>query len=184
MNIRPADMDDLDLVCSLDHSYQTDHVWQLSGKVGTEELSAVLRLAKLPRAITVRPSLDTTALRRTLHRADHLWVVEGEVPAGQGLRNIVGYLAMTVLPWQHTGWVTALTVRADARRKGVATRLLQIANDQARSIGLHSITLDVPTKNYPASRMCTSLGMYFCGYSENYYPTHDIALFFATRIHS
>jgi GNAT superfamily N-acetyltransferase len=183
MNMRLAELADLEAVCALDHTYQTEYVWQLSGKNGAEELSALLRLAKLPRPVLVRPMLDVTVLRCTLHRADFLWVIDDDVPGVTGQPGLLGYLAMTLLPWQHTGWVTSLAVRPDARRKGLATRLLLAANEQARSEGMHSITVDVSTKNYPAARMCMRRGMYFCGYSENYYPSHDIALFFATRIH-
>lgn len=182
MNIRLAELSDLETVCAIDHTYQTDHVWQLSGKNGAEEMSAVLRLAKLPRSIPVRAPYDVDLLRRTLHRADFLWVVDGDAIGVTAQHGIAGYLAMTLLPWQHTGWITSLAVRPDARRTGIASGLLAVANDQARAEGMHSITIDVPTKNYPATRLCLRRGMAFCGYAENYYPSHDIALFFATRI--
>jgi ribosomal protein S18 acetylase RimI-like enzyme len=182
MNIRLAELSDLEAICALDHSYQTDHVWQLSGRNSGEEMSATLRLAKLPRAMAVRSPHDVDTLRRTVHRADFLWVIEGE-SLGVGVQHgIAGYLAMTLLPWQNTGWITSLAVRPDARRTGIATQLLAAAKDQARAEGMHSITIDVPTKNFPASRMCVRRGMYFCGYAENYYASHDIALFFATKI--
>jgi ribosomal protein S18 acetylase RimI-like enzyme len=182
MNIRLAELADLEAVCMLDHTYQTEYVWQLSGRSGAEEFSALMRLAKLPRAMPVRAVHDVEALRRILHRADFLWVVEGESRNIAGTPSLLGYLAMTLLPWQHTGWVTSLAVRPDARRKGIASRLLRVANDQARSEGMHSITIDVSTKNHPATQMCMRSGMHFSGYSENYYRSNDIALLFATRI--
>jgi GNAT superfamily N-acetyltransferase len=182
MQLRPAQLADMDLLYGLDHSYQTDHVWQLSNKAGNDEYSAILRLAKLPRPITAPFQHDATALRRTLHRADFVWVMEGEAATALGERNLLGYLSMTLLPWQNTAWVTSLAVRPDARRKGVATRLLQAANDQARSEGMHSLTADVATKNYPATRLCQTRGMRFTGFSENFYSAHDIALLFASRI--
>ncbi len=168
----------MDLVYGLDLSYQSDHVWQLSNKASNTEITAILRLAKLPRPITVTPVHDDTALRRTLHRADFVWVAESV----EGSRDIVGYLAMTLLPWQNTAWVTLLGVRQDSRRKGIASRLLQTATEQARKDGMHSLTLDVATKNYPATRMCQARGLKLSGYSENYYASHDIALMFASRI--
>lgn len=182
MNIRLAELADLEAVCALDHSYETDHVWQLSGRSGVEEMNAVLRLAKLPRAMPVRSPRSIDVLRRILHRADFLWVVDGETQSMHGHSDIAGYLAMTLLPWQNTAWITSLAVRPDSRRRGIASRLLAMANDQARVEGMHSITVDVPTKNYPATRLCLRRSMYFCGYAENYYPSHDIALFFATKI--
>jgi ribosomal protein S18 acetylase RimI-like enzyme len=180
MEIRPAQLADMDLIYGLDHSFQTDHVWQLSNKAATNEYSAILRLAKLPRAITVQYAHDAVALRRVLHRADFVWVLHS--PANQ--RDIHAYLAMTLLPWQHTALVTSLCVRPDSRRKGLATRLLGVAMTQARDEGMHSLTADVPTKAYPATRFYQARGFKLAGYSENHYASHDIALLFASRIRS
>lgn len=184
MKVRPAQLADMDLIYGLDHGFQTDHVWQLSSKAANDEYSAVLRLAKLPRALSVPFAHDATALRRLIHRADFVWVMEGETTgtAGLGSRDIVAYLSMTLLPWQNTGWVTSLAVRPATRRKGVATQLLQAAQAQARQEGMHSITADISTKNYPATRLFQARGYKFVGYSENFYSAHDIALMFAARI--
>jgi ribosomal protein S18 acetylase RimI-like enzyme len=178
MNIRAAQLSDMDLVYGLDASYQSDHVWQLSNKASNTEITAILRLARLPRPITVQSPHDETALRRTLHRADFLWVAEST----EGSRDITGYLAMTLLPWQHTAWVTMLVVRPDQRRQGIASRLLATAGAQARSDGMHSLTVDVATKNYPATRLVQARNFKLTGYSENFYQSHEIALTFATRI--
>ncbi len=177
MHVRPAQLSDMDLVYGLDHSYQTDQVWQLSNKSSLTEYSAIMRLAKLPRPIQVQYPHDEAMLRRTLHRADFLWVMQGE-----GIRDILGYLALTLLPWQNTACITSLAVAPAARRKKVATQLLRAANEQARGEGMHSVTGDVPTKNHPATRLYQSCGFKFTGYAENYYSAHDIALLFASKI--
>jgi ribosomal protein S18 acetylase RimI-like enzyme len=178
MNIRAAQLSDMDLVYGLDASYQSDHVWQLSNKANNTEITAILRLARLPRPITVTSPHDETALRRTLHRADFLWVAE----TAEGSRDITGFLALTLLPWQNTAWVTMLVVRPDQRRQGIASKLLATAAAQARNDGMHSLTIDVATKNYPATRLAQARNFKLTGYSENFYQAHDIALLFATRI--
>jgi ribosomal protein S18 acetylase RimI-like enzyme len=177
MRIRPADLADIDAIVALDHSYITDHVWQMISQGSAAEHSALFRLAKLPRQIQVPPPHDDRDLRRCLHRCDFLWVMEGNAT-----RELLGYIGLASVPWQGTGWVPALAVATNARRKGVGTRLLQAAITQARASGLHSVTLDVQTKNYPATCLCQARGLRFCGFADNYYAGRDIALFFAYRI--
>ncbi len=177
MHIRPADLADIDTILAIDHAYETDHVWQMSGNSGVQEQNTIFRLSKLPRLMQVQFPHDGRALRRVLHKCDRLWVMQGTAP-----RDILGYVGMATLPWQNTGWIPALATAPTERRKGVATQLIRAALAQAKADGLHSITLDVPTKNHPATRLAQSRGFAYSGYSDNYYATRDIALFFAYRI--
>jgi ribosomal-protein-alanine N-acetyltransferase len=101
---------------------------------------------------------------------------------GSAPREVLGYISMALMPWQGTGWIPAMAVAPDARRKGIGTQLLRVAIARARADGLHSVTLDAQTKNYPAMLMCQARGFRFSGYADNYYVSHDIALFFAYRI--
>jgi ribosomal protein S18 acetylase RimI-like enzyme len=177
MHIRPADLSDIEAILALDHSYTTDHVWQMGGQSGVNEHDVSFRLAKLPRHIKVDFPHAEAALRRCLNRCDFLWVMQGSAP-----REVLGYVGMALLPWQATGWIPALAVAPTARRKGIATQLLGTAIARAKADGLHSVTLDAQTKNYPATLMCQARGLRFSGYADNFYGNHDIALFFAYRI--
>lgn len=177
MPIRPAELSDLDAILALDHSYTTDHVWQMSGQNGPVEQTAVFRLVKLPRQIQAPFAYDARALRRCLNRCDYLWVMH---PPGQ--HEIHGYIGMTLLPWHNTGWIPALAVAPHRRRQGIGTQLLHTAIAQAKADGLPSVTLSVQTKNYPATRFCQTRGLRFGGYADNYYAGRDIALFFVYRI--
>jgi ribosomal protein S18 acetylase RimI-like enzyme len=177
MHIRAADLADIDIIISLDHSYMTDHVWQMSGRDTGTEYNAVFRLARLPRLLQVQYPHDERSLRRILHRCDRVWVMQGE-RAGE----ILGYVGMVQLPWQNTGWIPCLAVAPGSRRTGIGTQLLRAVMAQAKSEGLQSLTLDLQTKNHPATRFCQSRGFRFAGYSDNYYSARDIALFFAYRI--
>lgn len=177
MHIRAADLADIDVITSLDHSYMTDHVWQMSGRDTNSEANAVFRLARLPRHLQVQCPHDERALRRILHRCDRVWVMEG-----QHARDVLGYIGMVQLPWQNTGWIPCFSVTPASRRKGIGTQLLRSVTAQARSDGLQSLTLDIQTKNHPATRFCQTRGFRFAGYSDNYYSARDIALFFAYRI--
>ncbi|MCL4505482.1 MAG: GNAT family N-acetyltransferase [Chloroflexi bacterium] len=177
MNIRHAELADLDVIVALDHSYMTDHVWQMSGRDGNEETSTTFRLTRLPRQMQVPYQHDQTTLRRILHRCDTVWVMEGK-----NNRDLLGYLGMMTLPWQNSGYLACMTVIPGARRQGIATQLINAARAQAKTDGLHSLTADLPTKNYPATRFCQTRGFHFSGYSDNYYQARDIALFFAYKI--
>jgi ribosomal protein S18 acetylase RimI-like enzyme len=177
MHIRPADLADIEAILALDHAYETDHVWQMSGNSNTSEFNSAFRLVKLPRMIQVSYPHEVQGLRRVLHRCDYLWVMQGATP-----REILGYIGMSAVPWQNTGWIPAFAVLAGERRKGIGTHLLRAAIAQAKTAGLHSVTLDVQTKNHPAIKLAQSRGFRYSGYADNYYNSHDIALFFAYRI--
>jgi ribosomal protein S18 acetylase RimI-like enzyme len=177
MHIRHAELADIDVITALDHSYMTDHVWQMSGKDTTNEATATFRLVRLPRQLQAPYPHDARTLRRILHRCDLVWVMEGP-NAGE----LLGYIGMVSLPWQNTGWIPCFTVAPAARRQGIGAQLLRAATTQAKTDGLQSLTVDIQTKNYPATRFCQTHGFHFSGYSDNYYSARDIALFFAYRI--
>ena len=177
MYIRQAELADIDVISGLEHSYMTDHVWQLSEHDSTAEYSALFRLARLPRQLQAPYPHDPPTLRRILHRCDHVWVMQG-----QNSQDISGYLGIVAMPWQNTGWITCFNVIASERRKGIGTELLHEAMAQAKREGLQSISVDLQTKNYPATLFSQARGFRFSGYSDNYYSARDIALFFAYRI--
>jgi len=182
MLTRIAELADIETILRLDHSYPTDHVWQMSGRqTGVRdsigEFSALFRMAALPRQIQVQYPHDDRMLRRILNRCDYIWVMQSD-----DMQELVGYIGLVTVPWQNTGWIPCLAVAPPARRKGVASQLLKTAIAQAKADGLHSVTVDLQTKNYPATRFCQTRGFRFSGYSDNYYSTRDIALFFAYRI--
>jgi N-acetylglutamate synthase-like GNAT family acetyltransferase len=177
MHIRQAELSDIDVITALDHSYMTDHVWQMTGRDSNSENSATFRLARLPRQLQVPYPHNSVTLRRILHRCDTVWVAEGA-----NAREILAYLGMVSLPWQNTGWLPCFSVVPNSRRQGIGTQLLHTAMAQAKNDGLQSLTLDLQTKNYPATRLCQKRGFHFSGYSDNYYSARDIALFFTYSI--
>lgn len=177
MIIRASDLADINYMLGLDAGYSTEFVWQLNAKEATGELTAGLKLAPLPRLMKSPPALEGDALRRVISRCDFVWVMQGDAP-----REILGYLGMAVVPWQNAGWVPCLVVAPQRRRAGIATRLLGAARARAKAEGLHSLMMDVGTKNYPASRLCQKNGFKLAGYSDNFYPTRDIALLYQLKI--
>lgn len=178
MIIRRADLADLNTIVALDHSYTTEHVWQLVNRETNSEISALLRLAPLPRQLKVPWTHDVETLRRIVNRCDYLWVLHSANDA----REVHGYIGMTVSPWQSAGWLPCLAVAPRWRRKGVATKLIHAARAQAKADGLQSVMIDLATKNYPAMKLCLKDGFRFSGYADHYYASKDIALFFSCRV--
>ena len=53
MRIRPAWPRDLEACEALDHSYNTDRVWQMDARETNEAVAVTFRVARLPREIRV-----------------------------------------------------------------------------------------------------------------------------------
>jgi ribosomal protein S18 acetylase RimI-like enzyme len=168
MIIRASDLADIANITALDAGYSTESVWQLNTKEAASEVTATLKIA---------PTLDADALRRVIGRCDFVWVMQGNAP-----REILGYVGMAVMPWQNAGWIPCLAVAPTHRRQGIATRLLGAARARAKAEGLTNMFMDVPTKNYPAARLCQRAGFKLAGYSDNFYANRDIALLYQLKI--
>jgi ribosomal protein S18 acetylase RimI-like enzyme len=175
MIIRPADLTDLKGCLDIDHSYITDHVWQMEKSETVDEVTASFRTTRLPRSMRVMYPKNYDNLVTSWRRGQCLLVAEvgGEVQ---------GYLDMSVQLWHLTGWVDNLAVATSHRRQGIGSALLEKGAEWAREQGLRSVMLEIQTKNYPAICLCQRNGFTFCGYNDQYYTNQDIALFFARSI--
>jgi ribosomal protein S18 acetylase RimI-like enzyme len=175
MIIRPAELTDLKACLDIDHSYVTNHVWQMEESEGVKEVTVVFRTARLPRSMRADyPRKHDNLLERWRQGECLLVAEEGGV--------VLGYLDMSVQSWHLTAWVDNLAVAQDYRRHGVGTALLKKATDWARQRRLRRLMLEIQTKNYPAICFCQKNGFAFCGFNDHYYTNQDIALFFARSI--
>jgi GNAT superfamily N-acetyltransferase len=175
MIVRPADLTDLKACLEIDHSYVTNHVWQMEESEGVGEVTVIFRTARLPRSMRVKYPKDYDNLLESWRRGECFLVAEED-------SEVRGYLDMSVQPWHLTGWVDHLAVAKDHRRKGVGTVLVKKAIDWARQRGLRRLMVEIQTKNYPAICFCQKNGFAFCGFNDLYYTNQDIALFFARNI--
>ena len=96
--------------------------------------------------------------------------------------NLLGYLSIVEGPSQAMGWVTDLVVNLRRRRQGVASRLLVAAREWCRERGITRLFLEMQSKNYPAVCLARKMGFVFSGYSDQFYPDQDIALFFSLSL--
>jgi len=175
MHIRPATSQDLSVCLALDHTYTTDHVWQMETHSENGLHITTFRLAPLPREVRVSYPLTTEALLASWQRRDEFFVAETEM-------GICGYVTMSVQAEHSTVRIGDLVVGAPHRRQGVGTALLWAAARWGREHALSRLIVELPTKNYPATRFCQSRNLAFCGYNEHYWPNQDIVLFFGQSL--
>ena len=90
---------------------------------------------------------------------------------GEG--EVAGYAGLQVV--LDEGTVTNIAVRPDCRRRGVASRLLQVFLNFAQGNRLAFLTLEVRASNYDAIALYGSRGFRSAGRRKNYYehPRED-----------
>ncbi len=178
MIIRAAQARDLESCDTLDPSYDTDYVWQMETARGDGKISVGFRVTRLPRAMRVPLTLDEWsrgALHENFERGECFMVAsDGD--------EISGFVDATLNPWEQIARVNHLIVRADRRRRGIASELLRAVLHWALVRDAASVMVAVSTKNYPASALFQTHGFSFCGYNDQYYSNRDIALFFALSL--
>lgn len=179
MKIRPAELEDLEACLNIDHSYLTDHVWQMEVREAKAAVTVNFRTVRLPRPVHVKYPRNRESLMAEWHRRDCFLVATVDSNQQNQASSIVGYLTMGEHNWHKTGWVADLVIAPIQRRKGTAAALLHAAKDWAREAGLRRLMVETQTKNHPALCFLERQGFSFCGYNDRYYDNQDIALFFS-----
>ncbi len=179
MRVRPAGPRDLEACGALDHSYTTDHVWQMETREVNDALTVTFRVARLPHEVRVNYPRQSEDLLAGWWRRDSFLVADEDerVPL-----QIYGYVALAAQVEHGIAWVGDLVVGRPWRRRGIGTALLRAAAQWGRDHDLARLVIEVQTKNYPAIRFCQSRGLTFCGYNDHYWPSQDIALFFGEAL--
>ncbi len=175
MQVRPAEPADLQACVALNHSYTTDHVWQMDTRGENGLLTTTFRLVRLPRETRVHYPLQGDYMLMSWRRRDGFLVAEMD-------ECICGYVTLTTHAEQGIAWVGDLIVDLPKRRQGIDTALLQAAAQWAHEHKLVRLVAQVQTKNHPATQFCQARGLTFCGYNDHYWPSQDIALFFGKSL--
>ncbi len=171
MHIYKAALRDLASCLTLDGSYETDFVWQVTQQQDSGQFIARFQTVRLPRAMRVQYPAWSEALLTHQQRGD-LILVAAETS------EVRGYLDQETQPDQGLAWLHHLVVAADRRRQGIGTALLQRGIQHARQLELSHMMTVVQSKNYPAIQFLGQQGFRFCGYNERYYYNRDIGLYF------
>jgi len=173
--IRPASVSDIPRLIVLDHSCQSDYVWQLELRREVGQVTASFREVRLPRSIEVKYPRNPSTLSDEWMRRDVALVALED-------GNPIGYLCATVEYASSVAWVTDLAVSPLQRRKGAASALLTAAQTWASERNVRRLILEMQSKNQAYIRLAQKFGYEFCGYNDQYYPTQDVALFFGRAI--
>ncbi len=175
IQVRPAVATDIATLMAIDHSSQSDYVWQMDTQREEGQAGAIFREIRLPRTISVNYPRPVNALVETFSRkAGMLVAVLGE--------QIAGYTRMNDAVVEETALLTDLVVSPRFRRQGIASMLVQAVQSWAVQRKNQRLLLEVTSKNSPGIRLAQKLGFEFCGYNDQYYRTQDIALFFGRFI--
>lgn len=170
IQIRPAVATDVKSLLILEHTSQTDYVWQLDLRREPGQVEASLREVRLPRSVPLIYPRPTDNLPEEWNKTNMLVALAGG--------KLAGYLRMTDRLVPGTVWITDVVVGRANRRKGIGTALVMAAHDWAHQLGARRAVLETQSKNNAAIRLAQKLGYEFCGYNDQYYATRDVALFF------
>lgn len=172
--IRSTVSTDLARLAALDHTIDTDYVWQLDLRREAGQVEVSLREVRLPRTVRLPHPRLASDLPDT-------WHLRPMLSAMQGL-EAVAYIRFSAEMVPHAVWMTDLVVGRPFRGRGLARKLIGAAEAWGLQRGLRRAIVEIQTKNAPAIRIAHKLGFEFCGYNDQYYPSRDVALFFARSI--
>lgn len=172
VHIRTARAADLPFLMQIDHSCDSEYIWQMEMRREAGEVSVAFREIRFPRAVMVVYPRSPSLLKEAWNRGGHMLVAEvGE--------QVVGYLRFDEWLVTQLAWVTDVVVAPLLRRQGVATALILAAEEWARERANRCMILEISARCYPAIALARKLGFEFCGYHDNHFINQDMALFFS-----
>jgi ribosomal protein S18 acetylase RimI-like enzyme len=174
IEIRSTISTDLARLAALDHTIDTDYVWQLDLHREAGQVEVSLREVRMPRTVRLGYPRPASELPDTWHLRPMLSAMIG--------MEAVAYLRFTDEIVPHAVWITDVVVGRPVRGRGLARKLIGAAEAWGLQRGLRRAIIEAQSKNAPAVRMVQKLGFEFCGYNDQYYPARDVALFFARSI--
>jgi ribosomal protein S18 acetylase RimI-like enzyme len=171
VQIRPATASDLPILMAIDHSCQSDYVWQMDVIREEDQTGAIFHEIRLPRSVKV-------SYPRQINSMFESWNKRMGMLVGAIGEQVVGYIRMNELLIHQTAWLSDMVVSSRFRRQGVGTALILAAQSWAIDRKNKRAMLEMSSKNHPAICLARKLGYEFCGYNDNFYETKDITLFF------
>ncbi len=175
VEIRPAIATDINILMAIDHSCQTDYVWQMDVQRQEGQLGAIFREIRLPHSISVPYPRPVSALPDSWNRKLGNLVAMID-------RQVIGYIRMNDMILPRTAWLTDIVVSPRFRRQGVGMALILAAQSWAVDRKDNRALMEMASKNNPSICLARKLGYEFCGYNDLYYESQDIALFFGRSI--
>ena len=175
VEIRNTVSTDLARLSAIDHSMNTDYVWQVDLQRDAGQISVSLREIRLPRTIRIDYPRPSDELPDTWHLRPMLSVMNG--------MEAIAYARLTDTMVPHAVWITDVVVGKHVRGQGIGKKLITAAEEWGAKRNLRRSIIEVQSKNAPAIRMLQKMGFEFCGYNDQYYISRDVALFFSRTIY-
>jgi ribosomal protein S18 acetylase RimI-like enzyme len=174
IEIRPAISSDLTALMKLEHYVDTTHVWQMDVNSDTNQIEVRFREIKLPRAVKIDYPRNPSELADIwTHKSLFLVAVYQGQP--------IAYLTIEVGQTQ-SARITDLVVSEKYRRQGIASALLISSKDWIKQRNIKKMVLEMQAKNHAAIQLARKLGYEYCGFCDDFYANHDIAVFFIAPI--
>jgi GNAT superfamily N-acetyltransferase len=173
--IRSATAEDIEACLKLDHSLETQHIWQMTRHNEGQGFQISFQTLRLPRPVRVEYPRSVDELRLDLADLERVLVAEAE-----GV--ILGYSNLTLARADRNAWVRNLVVHPSARRHRVGRALFERCKAWAQLHHADHIMLEATMRSYPALRFMSSLGLLFCGFNDRYYTSQDIAIFYGQNL--
>jgi len=166
---------ELSLCLALDHSYSTDHVWQMDMREEGSDMTIRFRVVRLPRVMAVDYPRDRASLASSWEKRDCFLVAVAD-------DLVLGYVNMRVDVAHTKGWIQDLVVGRPFRRRRIGSALLEQVARWAKLRHIDHLTLEMQTKNHPGIVFAQAQGFVFCGFNDHYYTNQDIAVFFGKTL--
>lgn len=175
--IRDGIETDLEACLTIDHQYETEHVWQMGIQPQHNGWQVQFRTERLPRQVRFEHASSMQRLQDRLPD-DQCFLVAVDVET----EEILGYLSTWFDMVQQVCITQDIVVAAAFRRIGIGKRLLKIAQQWALEHGATHLLIETTTHNYPCIQFCQSNGFSFCGFNDRLYRNNDIALYFGQSL--
>jgi len=175
LTYRPAAVEDFAQCLAIDHSYQTQRIWQMFVNQQADSIGIRFQTLRLPKTTTIPYPHSAETLPKRWWEAH--WFLVGEQQ-----EKIQAYVTVTVETLRPVAWINDLVVAPPLRRQGHGSQLLAAAGQWAREESARYLMVALPTKNDPAITFLRKNGFSFCGYNEAHYQQQDIDLYFNTKL--
>ncbi|MBK8989120.1 MAG: GNAT family N-acetyltransferase [Chloroflexi bacterium] len=180
LSFRPAAVEDFVACLAIDHSYQTNRIWQMvvsqpPANQPIETIGVRFQTLRLPKTTTIPYPHDQEELPKRWWRAD--WFLVGEQQ-----EQIHAYATATLEALRPAAWISDLAVAPSQRRQGHGSQLIAAAVHWARQENIRHLLAALPMKNDPAMTFLRKNGFFFCGYNEAHFKQHDIELYFCLKL--
>ena len=176
VRIQDAVEQDVAACLKIDHTIDSNAVWQLNDRISQQEISVQFNWQELPRSITLEHPADADLMLDFIREQQCFLIATTE-------DRVLGYLLMRTDTVHHIGLISTIVIDTPWRQQSLARRLLRSAASwAAERSDAQRLIAEVYARNDPAIRFFNSRGFRFSGYSDAYFRHDEIAFFMSALL--